>query len=466
MKLRAKLPPFNSVVKQNTTIMKIQKQNIIALIITLLLPLFSNAQGQLLSLKDAIDQAKSHNRELRIDSLNISKTFQQTAISKSYLLPNISATGQFQHYFQRPVFFGLNGSSSQSERISYARFGGEDVAGAQVSLVQPLYNSGARHELKRRKLLEKQSQLSYQDREVNLVARVKQNYVQLLVLKERLKLQNESIVRNKRALADAKSLLAQGRGLRVDTLRAYTTIKNLEPDVLRLTYAIEISLQQLNVLLGNEALKDYALTDSLQLQPSDSIPTETGIFQLSLQNRPDFKLLNLDKEISDKQILLAKTGRLPVVSFVSQYQLNTQTNQFRFGNAGYPPVFFAGIQFAIPIFSGMQHVSRIELAKIERQQADVTYLNAQEQLKAEVKQVLAGLYEASERIKTQQNVSETAALSYSITKYRYEKGVASRLELIDAEFSLTTAKSNYLEAVYDYLSAKIELDRTVGIVND
>jgi len=432
----------------------------------LLLPLLSNAQSQLLSLKDAIEQAKSHNRELRIDSLNISKTFQQTAISKSYLLPNISATGLFQHYFQRPVFFGLNGSSSPSERISYARFGGEDVAGAQVSLLQPLYNAGARHELKRRKLLEKQSQLSYQDREVNLIAQVKQNYVQLLVLKERLKLQNESIVRNKRALADAKSLLAQGRGLRVDTLRAYTTIKNLEPDVLRLTYAVQISMQQLNVLLGNEAVKDYALTDSLQLQPSDSIPTETGIFQLSLQNRPDFKLLSLDKEISDKQILLARTARLPIVSFVSQYQLNTQTNQFRFGNAGYPPVFFAGIQFAIPIFSGMQHVSKIELAKIERQQADVTYLNAQQQLKTEVKQVLAGLYEASERIKTQQNVSETAALSYSITKYRYEKGVASRLELIDAEFSLTTAKSNFLEAVYDYLSAKIELDRTTGIVND
>ena len=434
----------------------------IALLFTSFFPFAGLAQNKTLSLKDAIEQARIRNRELRMDSLNISKSIQQTAITKSFLLPNVSLTGQFQHYFQRPVFFGLNGASSSSEKIDYARIGGEDLAGAQVSLVQPLYNAGTRHELQRKKMLEKQSRLSYLGREVDVVARVKQNYVQLLVLKERLKLQNESIVRNKRALADSRSLLAQGRGLRVDTLRAYTTVKNLEPDVLRLTYAIQISGQQLSVLLGDDSKTDYVLSESLQYQPSDSIPTETGTFDISLQNRPDFKLLALDKELTDKQILLAKTGRLPVVNFVSQYQLNTQTNQFRFGNAGYPPVFFAGIQFSIPLFSGMQHVSRVSLAKIERQQADIAYVNAQEQLKTEVKQVLAGLYEASERIKTQENVSETAALSYSITKYRYEKGVASRLELIDSEFSLTTAKSNYLEAVYDYLSAKIELDRTMG----
>jgi outer membrane protein TolC len=455
---------------QNVNIMKNHQKNkfvsVLWLASLVFIPGITMAQNQSLSLNQAIEQAKLHNRDLRNDSLNISKSLQETAVTKSYLLPNISLTGQFQHYFQRPVFFGLNGSSSTSERISYARFGGEDLAGAQVSLVQPLYNAGARHELQRRKLLEKRSRLSYLNREIDVVAGVKQNYVQLLVLKERLKLQNESIVRNKRALADSRSLLAQGRGLRVDTLRAYTTLKNLEPDVLRLTYAIEISSQQLNVLLGKDSVTDYTLTDSLQVQPSDSIPTEAGIFHISLQNRPDFKSLALDREIGDKQILLARTARKPVLNFISQYQLNTQANQFRFGNAAYPPVFFTGIQFSIPVFSGMQHVSKIELAKIERKQADINFENAQQQLKTEVKQVLAGLYEASERIKTQQNVSETAALSYSITKYRYEKGVASRLELIDAEFALTTARSNYLEAVYDYLSAKIELDRTTGLLND
>jgi len=49
-----------------------------------------------------------------------------------------------------------------------------------------------------------------------------------------------------------------------------------------------------------------------------------------------------------------------------------------------------------------------------------------------------------------------------MTQYRYTKGVASRLELTDAELALTAAQSNYLEAVYDYLSARIALDLITG----
>ncbi|REA62891.1 hypothetical protein DSL64_08205 [Dyadobacter luteus] len=429
------------------------------------LPARLSAQNQTLSLKQAIEQAKSHNRDLRIDSFNIAKSRQQTQISKGLLLPNISLTGQFQHYFQRQVFFGLN-SSSSSEGVGYARFGGSQISGAQVTLSQALYSASAKYEIQRRRLLEKQSQLSYNNREVDVVAQVKQNYVQLLVLQQRLNLQYESIARNKKALADSRSLLAQGRALRVDTLRAYTLVKNLEPDVLRLTYALQISQQQLSTLIGSAAGTEFILSDSLQLNTSDSIPTETQAFRRSLMERPDFQILNLNKEINDKEIQLYKSARLPVVSFVSQYQLQTQTNKFRYDQAGWPPVFYAGIQVSIPLFTGMQNANRIALGKIERQQSDAIFDNAQEQLKTTIKQVTASLYEASERIKTQNNVSQTAELSYSITKYRYEKGVASRLELTDAELALTTAKSNYLEAVFDYLSARIELDRTTGIVNE
>lgn len=449
--------------------MKNHIQNILKRVLWLaiiaIIPTITNAQNQSLSLKQAIEQAKAHNRDLRIDSQNISKSKQQTEITKGLLLPNISLTGQFQRYFQRPVFFGLT-SGSTSEGVGYSRFGGQEITGAQVTLVQPLYNSGTKYEIQRRKLLEKQSQLSYQEREVDVIARVKQNYVQLLVLQERLKLQKESIVRNQKALADSRSLLAQGRALRVDTLRAYTSVKNLEPDVLRLTYALQISQQQLSVLIGHEAETEYLLSDSLQFNASDVMPDENNTFVTSLQNRPDFQNLTLTKEINDKQIELYRSVRLPVVSFISQYQLQTQTNNFRFDHAGWPPVFYTGVQFAIPLFSGMQNVNKIALGKIERQQTDMIYDNAREQLKTEIKQVTASLYETSQRIKTQQNVSQTAELSYSITKYRYEKGVASRLELIDAEFALTTAKSNYLEAVYDYLSSKIELDRTMGKVEE
>ncbi len=120
-------------------------------------------------------------------------------------------------------------------------------------------------ELFNAQLQERQSRLSAIDKETDIAALLKQTYIRILVLHERIKLQNESLARNEKALQDAKSLLAQGRALRVDTLRAYTSVKNLEPDLLKLSYAIEVGKQQLRTLTGLDSLQEIELTDSLIL---------------------------------------------------------------------------------------------------------------------------------------------------------------------------------------------------------
>jgi outer membrane protein TolC len=96
-----------------------------------------------LGMNDAVRLAGIHNRELKSDSLNIGKAQQQTVISRALLLPNIGITGQYQRYFQKPVFFGLGGTPTASNNIPYSRFGGDDQLGAQVGLVQSLYNPSA-----------------------------------------------------------------------------------------------------------------------------------------------------------------------------------------------------------------------------------------------------------------------------------------------------------------------------------
>ncbi|AFD06122.1 TolC family protein [Solitalea canadensis] len=449
---------------------KINTAHIVAWIILILLGLATtlveaqSLPNQSLTLKDVIELARSHNRDLKVDSLSISRSEQQTRIAKSQFLPTIGLAGQYQHYFQKPVFFGFDAISP--DKINYGRVGGEDQIGAQAFLSQPIFNPNASPELKRSKLVEKQTQLQYRDREVDVVSDVKQVYLRILVLEKRLRLQNESVERNKKALEDSRSLLTQGKALLVDTLRAYTSMKNLEPDVLRLTYAIEVSKQQLGVLTGLDSLtsSNINLKDSLVYSPADVIPTEVELYKASLTQRADLQILALNRDVSQQQIDVAKGAKLPSLNLVSQYQLQSQANDFKFGSASWPPVFFVGAQVSIPLFTGFANTSRVKQAQIEQRQSHVIYTNAQAQLKTEVKSVLASLLETSKRIQTQLNVENTAETSYSITKYRYERGVASRLELVDAELALRTAQINYLEAVFEYQTAKIELDRTLGKV--
>jgi outer membrane protein TolC len=426
----------------------------------------ATAQPRTLSLHEALSLTMANNRELKVSSMNIDKSQQQIEVAKSQQLPAVGISGLVSHYFQSSVFFGFGNNTTGNDKIPYGRFGGKDQVNAALYIVQTIYNAGTQPGIQTAKLQERQNRLLVTGRQTDIAARLKQIYIRLLVLRERIKLQNESLTRNQKALNDAKSLLAQGKALRVDTLRAYTSVKNLEPDLLKLSYAIEVGKQQLKTLIGIDSLQQIELSDSLIVPLPDKILQEEEVYSQAKQHRADLKVFDMEQQIAEQQIKLAASGVKPVVSLNAQYLLQTQTTQFNYFNAYYPSTPFVGAQVTVPIFSGNSNKAKVKQAKIEKDQSVLVSQNAYEELKAEVKQVVANVNETSARIQTSANVKQTAQLSYDITQYRYAKGVASRLELTDAELALTTAQSNYLEAVYDYLSARIALDHTMGATGE
>jgi len=415
-----------------------------------------------ISLEEALSLAMGHNREIRLASLDIERSGQEKIIAKSLSLPSAGLNGQVDHYFLAPVFFGFGSSTTAGDKIPYGRFGGKDQFSASLWVSQPLYNPSSKPSLRRSEKAEEQSRQLLRDKQSETSARVRQTYLQVLVLRERIRLQRESLSRNEKALEDARSLLAQGRALRVDTLRAFTSVKNLEPDLLRLSYSIEVGTLQLKTLMGVDSLQEIELSDSLTLPSAASLPSDEEVYADAEKNRPDLQALTLQTAIDDQQILLAGAAKKPSVSLVGQYLVQTQASKFNYFNSLYPTTPFVGAQVSVPLFSGFSNQARIREAKMTRQQSTLRVDNAHEQLRALVRQAVANALEASSRIKTRVTVKEAASLSYDITQYRYANGVASRLELTDAELALTTAQSNYLEAVYDYLAAQIELDRVRG----
>ncbi|MEO6314784.1 MAG: TolC family protein [Chitinophagaceae bacterium] len=423
----------------------------------------ATGQTRSISLQEALTLTLSNNRDIKVSTLDIDRYEQQVAIAGSQQKPVVGVTGQLAHYFKSPAFFGFgNTPPSGSDKIPYGRFGGKDQVAATLFITQPVYNAGIRPGIQRAKLQERQSRLLVTDRQIAVAALLKQTYIQVLVLRERIKLQQESLARNEKALKDAKSLLLQGRALRVDTLKAYTSVRNLEPGILKLTYAIEVGKQQLKTLMGIDAADQIELSDSLLLPSTANLLSEEEVYNEAKSQRSDLKALDLEQQLAEQQIKLQSANMKPIVSLNAQYLLQTQTSQFNYFNAYYPSTPFVGAQVTVPIFNGNSNKAKIKQAKIEKDQTIIRSANAYEELKAAVKQVVANVRETAARIQTSANVKETALLSYDITQYRYAKGVASRLELTDAELSLTAAQSNYLEAVFDYLTARIALEKSMG----
>jgi outer membrane protein TolC len=418
-------------------------------------------QEKQLSLQDAVLLAKQYNRTLKANALDISIAGEQVRVAKSLSLPAAQLGAQYQHYFALPAFFGF-GETSSSSKVPYGRFGGRDQFSGVISASYPVYNPIAAPTRRTAQLQEQVSRQMYRQSAIDVAADVQQTYLGILVLAERLKLQQESLLRNEKALADARSLLAQGRGLRVDTLRAYTAVENLKPDMLKLNYAIEVGRQQLITLIGMDSLTQITLTDSLVANAPIAIPSENELYEQALHQRPDLQALVLQQQVSEQQTSLAKAARLPVVSVVGQYQIQTQARKFDFVNANWPSTSFAGAQVVLPLFTGFNNQAKIRQAQMAHDQAGIRITEAQQALKTTVKQVIANLKETYDRMQTQLKVKETALQGYDIVQYRYAKGVTSRLDLTDAELALTAAQLNYLEAVFDYRSAAIALARTSG----
>ena len=418
-------------------------------------------QPRKISLREAVQLSLTNNRNLKVFSLEVDMSHQEIRVAKSQQLPTAGINGQMAHFFEVPAFFGF-GTTGNNDKIPYGRFGGRGQASAALYVSQPLFNATTRPGLQYARLQEQYGKLAYADQKTMIVSVLQQTYIQLLVLEERIKLQEESLQRNNKALQDARSLLAQGRALRVDTLRAYTSVKNLEPDLLKLDNAIQTGRQQLKNLIGLDSLQDIELTDSLTLPQPSVILSEAEIYKEARSNRADLQGLNIQQQLADQQIKLAGASKKPVVSLNAQYLVQTQVNRFNYFNAYYPSTPFAAVLVTVPLFSGFRNNAKIQQRILEKQQSQLQTTAAYEELRTEVKRVVAGVHETTARIQTSANVKKTALLSYDITQYRYAKGVASRLELTDAELALTAAQSSYLEAVYDYLSSVIALERTTG----
>jgi outer membrane protein TolC len=84
----------------------------------------------------------------------------------------------------------------------------------------------------------------------------------------------------------------------------------------------------------------------------------------------------------------------------------------------------------------------------------------------EVRTAYLNLTSAEKSIETAKVAVEKAQEDYKIAQVRYSAGVGTNLDVMDAEEKLTTAQSNYYNALYKYNSSKAALDKAMGLMVD
>jgi outer membrane protein TolC len=128
------------------------------------------------------------------------------------------------------------------------------------------------------------------------------------------------------------------------------------------------------------------------------------------------------------------------------------------------PTALVGATLSMPVFSGLQKHYRVKQAQLSIQKMRNEIEHTSRAMDMESSAAKSNLLNAIATLTTQEKNLELAGEVYRVSKLKYDQGVGSNLEVINAETSLKEAQTNYYNSMYDALVAKVDLDKAMGSI--
>jgi outer membrane protein TolC len=423
----------------------------------------SFGQARTLSLKEAFTIASKANRQLLISKIEELKAEAVVTEARSNLSPNVSASGNYSFYTERPVIFLRNESSAKV--VQGTKVGGRNNFSAAVVATYPLINLVFKSKIRTAGISERLQRKRTEDIESEIALEIGQQYLNVLLYKEQFALLTQSLERNERALKDSRSLFLQGKSLKTDTLQNFISVQNLHASISALQNNIDIQILQLKQLLALEENENPELVDSLnQVIKYRMVQSKESSEDVALNNRNDLKIHLLQMDIGREQLVGVKAEFKPNLTAIGSYQLQAQSDQFSFWNYNIPRTSFVGVQLNVPIYSGNKKQSKLHQQQFNMQQDEIMLRDMKGRIKTELSTVTSKVEEAHNQNKIHEQNVQAAGISYKMIKDRYQYGMSNRLELADAELALTQAKIDALASVYNIRVLELQLEKALGLL--
>jgi outer membrane protein TolC len=184
--------------------------------------------------------------------------------------------------------------------------------------------------------------------------------------------------------------------------------------------------------------------------------------QQALSRRTELLGLRKQIELDDLDIVNARAGYKPSVQVFAGYAWNNA--QFT------PPVTLdhdingwnAGAQLSWNIFDGLLTRGKVIQAKAQSEHAKTDLADQSRQIELAVRTAYSDFIEARETLDSQQKVQEEADEALREANARSEAGTGTQLDVLDAETSLTQARTTLIQAQHDYVAARARLERAIG----
>lgn len=295
---------------------------------------------------------------------------------------------------------------------------------------------------------------------VTVAENVIKAYYSALVAEQRSKILDLNIFRMDTAIYQTEQYVKQGFVEKIDVDRLNVQRNNLITEKQKLTNLISLTYQLLKFQMSYPQDARITLKETLNNDDVKMIKSLVGE-EVNPENRIEFLQMQTNKKLTLLNMERYQKGVFPSVSFSGNLgagHSNPQFNPFErwFGSSALT----LGVR--IPIYdSGLRKV------QVERQRLNVIKIDngmeiLKESFKLENEQAKINIRNGFEALDIQSRNMDLASEVLRVSKIKYQQGLGTNLEVVNAESDLKQAQNNYFSALYDVLIAKVDLDKAQG----
>lgn len=438
--------------------------------------------SKLISLEQALQIAVSENASVKVADMEVERSGYERKGTYASLFPQVDGTANYQRTIKKQVMYmdfdmssmgggsGSEGSGSSGESSGSGAMtsgGGIEVGrwntwSAGVSASMPLVNAQLWESIRVSGQSVELAVEKARSSRLETVNQVKQAYFSCLLAKEAFKVYKSVYENALENLEQTQRKYNAQRASDLDLARAKTTLANAIPNVYDAESSVVLSLWQLKAVMGvsldenidvSGSLADYADTMLYDIKASED---------LSLDNNSTMRQLSIQAEQLASTVKMQQYAYLPTLALSFSYSMNAMTNDFNFSEYKWSPYSMVGLSLQIPIFSGGKRYNAVRSAKVQSAELTVQRENTERQLRISIRQYLNQMETAMKSYSSAQSALESATKAYDIAQRSYNVGRSTLTDLNDAQLALTQASLTLSQAVYNFVTAKANLEGTLG----
>ena len=436
-----------------------------------LLFVFSSIQAQdiaQLTLNESILYAIENNvttKNARLETLISKATVKETT---ALGLPQINGSFNLDYNPKIPVVFLPNqppfGDPTNPADVIPARFGVSYSSGLGVNVTQMIFDGSFFVGLRAAKTLTQLTDFDLVKAENDVIENVKKAYFGVLVNQERIRLSESNLARIDSLLKETKALYEAGFSEKIDVSRIQVQRNNTYTQLERSRTAWEISKEILKIQMGMPLTVDILITETLQeLNPREELNqllVEEG------ERRIELDQLSTQIELQQYDLKYNTSQYMPTIDFIGNARRSGAGKEINrvFSSENWFGSSLLGLSMNIPIFDGLSKSARIQKNRYTINQLENQRFYLNDNFRNEIFTSKANLKNDLNILDVQRENLELAQEVYNIARIKYQEGVGSNLEVVEADGALIEAEINYLSALYDGLISKVDLERALGLL--